>query len=110
MVIQYDNTKSIHAFIYSLKLWDFDSFDLWSEILVLQSISLKCIVLHFNVVECAYCLQVWSFLEFDKLILSLVKVKDLLDTVKMLSDVMLVLVDSESSFDLIFVHFLLILN
>lgn len=89
----------------SFHLWNVDTLDLWVEVLILKTITFHGISLHFIVVECADGVQVRQLLQLLELFLGLVQIKHLLDAVKVLSHVVLVLVYTESFFDLIFIHF-----
>ncbi len=76
---------------------------------VLESTALKSILLHADIVECANGVNISLGGQTLELLLSFVKTEDLLDTVEVLSHIVLVLKNSEGSVDLIFVHLFLLI-
>ena len=90
----------------SLEFGHVDSFDLRVVVLILEALSLKRILLHPEVVECADCVEVRTSLQFLELLSCFVEVKDGLHAIEVLSHVVLVLVHPDSSLNLILVHFI----
>ena len=80
-------------------------------VFVFEAISIKGVILHSDIVESTNGFKVFSFSKFFKLRLCLVEVEHISNAVEMLTDIVLVLEDSERSVDLIFVHlYLIIIN
>ncbi len=94
--------------INSLKSRNLDALDFWMVILILQTISIQSVVLHSHVIKSTDGIEIWDLRKSLELFFGLLKRKNFLDAVEMLSDVILVFVNSKGSMDLIFVHFLLI--
>ena len=85
----------------SLKDWDLNSFDFWVVVLILEALSIHCVLLHFVKIEGAYCVQIGSLAKSGKMLLGIVEVEHLLDTEVVLANIILVLIDTECSLDLI---------
>ena len=89
----------------SLQLWDLDSLNLWVVVSVFETLTVKSVVLHSNVVESADGIDIWSSSKSLKLFLGLVEIKDFLDAIEVLSDIVFMLKNTKGSLNLIFVHF-----
>jgi hypothetical protein len=73
-------------------------------VLVLKTISIKRIFFHFVVIECANGIQIGHPLQLLELFLGFIEIENTFDTVKVLSDIVLVLEYAKSSLNLILVH------
>merc|ERR1712127_630959 len=85
----------------SLHSWDLDSFDFWVVVLILETLSIKCVLLHFVKIEGAYCVQIGLLAKSGKMLFGIVEVEHLLDAEVVLANIILVLKDTECSLDLI---------
>ena len=86
----------------SLELGDLvDASEYWMPVLHFETLALERVLLHALVVECANGVQVGALGELLELLGRLVQLEHLFDAVVVLAHVVLVLVDAESTVDLI---------
>ena len=109
MYIFHSIDETISMYVRSDKLGHFfDAAELWLPVIGFEAFALEGISLHAVVVPSANGVQVGALSQFGKLLGRLVQREDLLHAVVVLANVVLVLKNTKSSFDLVLeslIHF-----